>query len=151
MSLPVKRKIDILPRDFAPYEAVLEFQQTLDAGQYGASTVFVGTMRDFNEGDDVKAMTLEHYPGMTEKYLEKICDEASEKWQLQACLVQHRVGEVLPGDPIVLVAIWSAHRKDAYEANRFLMEALKSQAPFWKKETLLDDQHRWVEKNTEGY
>ena len=104
-------------------------------------------MRDFNEGDEVRAMTLEHYPGMTEQYLEKISKEAKQRWDLIDCLIIHRVGDVSPNDPIVVVAVWSAHRAAAYEANRYLMEELKSRAPFWKKETL-NQGSRWVEKNT---
>jgi molybdopterin synthase catalytic subunit len=95
-------------------------------------------------------MTLEHYPGMTEKELERIIGEAHERWQLLDELVIHRVGELLPNEPIVLVAVWSAHRKDAFEACRHIMEALKSRAPFWKKERL-DQGVRWVDKNTDGY
>ncbi|HDP88628.1 MAG TPA: molybdenum cofactor biosynthesis protein MoaE [Thioalkalivibrio sp.] len=117
----------------------------------GATAVFVGSMRDLNEGDAVTAMTLEHYPGMTEKHLAAIIEEAGRRWDLIDCLIVHRVGEILPTDPIVLTAAWSAHRKDAFEACRFLMEELKSRAPFWKKETLADGGERWVEKNTPGY
>jgi molybdopterin synthase catalytic subunit len=119
-------------------------------GKYGAAAVFVGTMRDINEGDAVQSMSLEHYPGMTEKELERIVDEARSRWQLLDELIVHRVGELGPNDPIVLVAVWSAHRKDAFEACRHIMEALKSRAPFWKKEQL-DEGYRWVEKNTDGY
>jgi len=108
-------------------------------------------MRDFNEGDDVTGMTLEHYPGMTEAQLQMIIDEACEQWILDDVLIVHRVGPLLPGDPIVLVACWSAHRAAAFDACRHLMEALKSRAPFWKKETLKDQSDRWVEKNTDGY
>ena len=115
-----------------------------------ATAVFVGTMRDVNESARVERMVLEHYPGMTEKHLQAICGQAAEKWDVIDTLVLHRVGDVYPGDPIVLVVVWSAHRKDAYEANRVIMEDLKSRAPFWTKETL-DDGERWVEKNTPGY
>ncbi len=127
-----------------------EVVQPAFPGKYGAAATFVGTMRDFNEGDAVQGMTLEHYPGMTEKQLELIVAEAFDKWSLLDALLLHRVGELKPQEPIVLVAVWSAHRKDAFEACRYLMEALKSRAPFWKKEQL-DSGHRWVEKNTEGY
>jgi molybdopterin synthase catalytic subunit len=107
-------------------------------------------MRDFNEGDAVEGMMLEHYPGMTERHLERIAREATERWGLEDVLVVHRVGELRPTDPIVLVAVWSSHRKDAFEACRYLMEDLKSKAPFWKKE-LLESGTRWVEHNTPGY
>ena len=142
-------KVEIRPQDFDPYQEVSAYQrEILQAdGKYGATAVFVGTMRDFNEGDEVRAMTLEHYPGMTEQYLEKISKEAKQRWDLIDCLIIHRVGDVSPNDPIVVVAVWSAHRAAAYEANRYLMEELKSRAPFWKKETL-NQGSRWVEKNT---
>ena len=133
---------------FEPYAELLAYQQRGQLqGKFGATAVFVGSMRDFNEGDDVSAMMLEHYPGMTEKYLQKILQQSAEKWPLQDALILHRVGEVLPGDPIVLVAVWSAHRAAAFDASRFLMEELKSSAPFWKKETLQQGS-RWVAKNT---
>ena len=96
-------------------------------------------------------MTLEYYPSMTEKQIEKIILAAQQQWQLIDCLVIHRVGTVLPNEPIVVVAVWSSHRGDAYDANRFIMETLKSKAPFWKKELLDDNQARWVIKNTNGY
>ncbi len=147
-------KVEIHDTPFQPWERLQRYESGVVAqqhpGKYGASAVFVGTMRDFNEGDEVKGMTLEHYPGMTEKELERIIGEARERWQLLDELIIHRVGELLPNEPIVLVAVWSAHRKDAFEACRHIMEALKSRAPFWKKEQL-DQGARWVEKNTDGY
>ena len=142
----------IVEDQFDPWQAQQVHQQShLTPGQFGATATFIGTMRDFNEGDDVCAMTLEHYPGMTESQLQLIIDDASQQWPLQDALIVHRVGDILPGQPIVLVACWSAHRAAAFDACRFLMEALKSRAPFWKKETLSDQSHRWVEKNTDGY
>ena len=117
--------------------------------KYGATTVFVGTMRDMNEGDHVLSMTLEHYPGMTEKHLDDIAQQAKTQWELLDILIIHRTGRIYPNEPIVLVAVWSAHRAAAYEANRFIMEYLKSQAPFWKKEELQQGS-RWVEQNTPG-
>lgn len=141
---------EIRPQPFDPWQETQQYQQThLSAGKYGATASFVGSMRDFNQGDDITSMTLEHYPGMTEKYLQKICDEAKQRWQLLDCLIIHRVGEIHPNDPIVLTVVWSAHRKEAFEACRYLMEELKSRAPFWKKEGLTDG-HRWVDKNTPG-
>ncbi len=137
---------------FEPYSEVVAYQQQrfASAGAFGASAVFVGTMRDFNEGDAVRGMTLEHYPGMTERHLEAICQDAAARWPLLDSLIVHRVGEVEPGDAIVLVAVWSAHRAEAFEACRHLMEDLKSRAPFWKKERLVDGT-RWVARNTAGY
>ena len=106
-------------------------------------------MRDYNEGDRVRSMYLEHYPGMTEKQLESLVSASCETNNLMEALVVHRVGTVNPGEDIVLVAVWSAHRKASFDACREIMEALKSTAPFWKKETL-DDQNsqRWVQGNT---
>ena len=144
--------IRIVKDSFDPWQELTRYQaEKLVPGQFGATATFVGTMRDFNEGDDVTGMTLEHYPGMTEAQLEQICDEALQQWPLEHALIVHRVGDILPGEPIVLVACWSAHRAAAFDACRHLMEALKSRAPFWKKETLVDQSHRWVEKNTDGY
>lgn len=140
--------VEIRPQAFDPWKELVDFQVRLKG--YGATSVFVGTMRDINESTSVSHMFLEHYPQMTQKHLEDICAHASANWDLIDCLVLHRVGDVYPSDPIVLVATWSQHRKDAYEANRFIMEDLKSKAPFWKKESLKDS-HRWVEKNTAGY
>lgn len=113
-------------------------------GSFGATAVFVGTMRDFNQGDTVERLFLQYYPGMTERELEKIVSEARSQWDLLDALVVHRVGEIYPGEPIVLVAAWSAHRGPAFDACRYLMEALKSRAPFWKKETL-PGKERWVD------
>jgi len=135
---------------FDPWQATQQYQQNqLEPGKYGATASFVGTMRDFNQGDDVTSMTLEHYPGMTESYLNKICEEAKQRWDLIDCLIVHRVGEIHPNEPIVLTVAWSAHRKESFEACRYLMEELKSRAPFWKKEGL-EKGHRWVDKNTPG-
>ncbi len=145
--------MDIRSDALAPWEELARHEQEKAElkGRVGASGVFVGTMRDFNDASDVTAMHLEHYPGMTEKHLERICEEAGERWELLDTLVIHRVGDILPAEPIVLVAVWSEHRKDAFEACRFIMEDLKSKAPFWKKESLADGTRRWVEKNTAGY
>ncbi len=120
------------------------------AARHGASVVFAGRMRDFNEDESVSQMQLEHYPGMSEKFLQDIVKRAMDEWSLLDALVLHRVGKINPADTIVVVAVWSAHRAHAYAANQFIMEALKSEAPFWKKETLDDGQTRWVEKNTPG-
>ncbi len=147
-------KIEIRETPFQPWQELERYEnETLNAhasGQYGASAVFVGTMRDFNQGDTVQGMSLEHYPGMTEKELAKIVDEARQRWTLLDELILHRVGALQPNEPIVLVAVWSAHRKEAFEACRHIMEALKSRAPFWKKEKL-EDGDRWVDNNSDGY
>jgi len=143
--------VEILDRAFDPWHHLAEYQTKgiRQAGQFGATAVFVGTMRDFNQDESVQGMLLEHYPGMTESYLEKISRDAVQRWDLMDSLIVHRVGELLPGEPIVLVAVWSMHRKAAFEASRYLMEELKSKAPFWKKEQLREGA-RWVERNTPG-
>lgn len=135
---------------FDPAVEIARFEATLPAGSFGATASFVGTMRHHNEGDTVTAMTLEHYPGMTEKQLQGVIDEAKSRWDIIDALIVHRVGDILPGNPIVLTAVCSAHRAAAFDACRFLMEALKSRATFWKKETLASGETRWVEKNTPG-
>ena len=105
---------------------------------------FVGTVRDLNLADDVVALELEHYPGMTEKSLLKILAQAAQRWSLQGARVIHRIGKMYPGDQIVLVLTASAHRGDAFEANRFVMDYLKTEAPFWKKEWTPQGP-RWIE------
>ena len=138
--------VSVLDTPFDPLDALRQHEQTLDAGSYGAGAHFIGTMRNHNEGDSVTSMTLEHYPAMTQKELQGIIDDAHAKWDLIDTLIVHRVGTLTPGDPIVLTAVWSAHRAASFEACRFLMEELKSRAPFWKKETLAEGGDRWVEK-----
>jgi molybdopterin synthase catalytic subunit len=143
--------IELLGDAFDPW---LELRRHQDAnpqlaGRYGATSIFVGTMRDFNEGDTVEAMTLEHYPAMTRKHLEDIAREATERWNLLDTLIIHRYGDIRPNDPIVLLAVWSTHRADSFPACRYLIEELKTRAPFWKKE-VLEGAARWVEKNTPG-
>lgn len=110
----------------------------------GAVVSFVGTVRDLNEGAQVAAMELEHYPGMTEKSLRDIADQACSRWPLYGTLVIHRVGPLLPLDQIVLVACSAAHRGDAFAACEFIMDYLKTDAPFWKKEQTPDGA-RWVD------
>ena len=144
--------VEIRQSSFDPLEELRRYQaeQPSLKGQYGAIATFIGVMRDFNEGEGVSRMTLEHYPGMTERHLHHIVEDAKSRWGLLDALVIHRVGALYPDDPIVLVAVWTSHRAEAFEACRFIMEDLKSKAPFWKKETLADGE-RWVEKNTAGY
>lgn len=142
--------VHIKENSFDPFEEVRIQQHQLETNsghaQYGATAIFIGSMRDFNEDHQVSSMTLEYYPGMTESALEMICDEAQSKWPILDALVVHRVGEINLNDPIVVVAVWSAHRGAAYEANRYIMEALKSRAPFWKKE-LTPNGVKWVDEN----
>jgi molybdopterin synthase catalytic subunit len=110
----------------------------------GAVASFIGTVRDVNDGASVSAMTLEHYPGMTEKALLAIVDEARRRFDILDALVIHRVGELAPTDQIVLVAVTSAHRGDAFDACRFIMDYLKTRAPFWKREATPQGA-RWVD------
>ncbi|WP_443692366.1 molybdopterin synthase catalytic subunit MoaE [Pseudomonas sp.] len=110
----------------------------------GAVVSFIGYVRDFNEGREVAGMFLEHYPGMTEKALGKIAAEAEQRWPLLRLEVLHRLGALEPGEPIVFVGVASAHRQAAFDACAFVMDYLKTRAPFWKKETSLDGPH-WVE------
>lgn len=112
----------------------------------GAVVSFTGLVRDFNDGSNISSLTLEHYPGMTEKELEKIEAEARERWDLNACLIIHRFGLMALGEPIVLVVTASAHRKDAFEAASFLMDWLKTKAPFWKLEETSDGDRDWVKE-----
>ncbi len=110
----------------------------------GAVASFIGTVRDVNDDATVRTLTLEHYPGMTEKALEEIVVEAKRRFDVYEISVIHRIGELSPTDPIVFVAVTSAHRGDAFDACRFVMDYLKTRAPFWKKE-LTPQGPRWVE------
>jgi molybdopterin synthase catalytic subunit len=110
----------------------------------GAVVSFVGYVRDFNDGRDVSGMFLEHFPGMTEKALGKIADEAGQRWPLLKVEVIHRIGRLEPGEPIVFVATTSAHRQAAFDACAFIMDYLKTRAPFWKQEDTPEGP-RWVE------
>ncbi|HAN57302.1 MAG TPA: molybdopterin synthase catalytic subunit MoaE [Betaproteobacteria bacterium] len=112
--------------------------------QIGAVASFIGLVRDLNDGSNVAAMTLEHYPAMTHKALTAIVAESETRWALLGCTVIHRVGALFPTDQIVLVAVASSHRADAFAACEFIMDYLKTQAPFWKKEQTPDGE-RWVE------
>mgnify|MGYP001824769394 CR=1 FL=1 len=128
-----------------PFDLAAE-QQSLWAGrpQVGALVSFLGLMRDINEGDAIRRMTLEHYPGMTEKALRAIAEEAARRWPIEAVRILHRVGTLEPQDPIVLVAVTARHRGDAFRACELLIDYLKTRAPFWKKEVTAEGE-RWVE------
>ncbi|WP_417823306.1 molybdenum cofactor biosynthesis protein MoaE [Thalassospira lucentensis] len=109
----------------------------------GAAVSFVGLVRDIHGGDTVSALTLDHYPGMTERELEKIADEAGNRWKLDGIRIVHRFGRMAPGERIVLVIALSAHRRDAFEACDFVMDFLKTRAPFWKREETQNGE-KWV-------
>ena len=129
----------------ADFDAGRELE-TLTRGRtdVGAVASFIGLVRDANEGSDVASLTLEHYPGMTEKALGEICAQALARWDILETLVIHRIGALVPGDRIVLVGVSSAHRGEAFEACEFIMDYLKTRAPFWKKEATPQGE-RWVE------
>ncbi|MCS3458474.1 molybdopterin synthase catalytic subunit MoaE [Aeromonas sp. BIGb0445] len=122
-----------------------EYERLAARHDSGAIVTFVGKVRDFNQGEQVLGLALEHYPGMTEKALADIVTEARTRWPLQECTLIHRIGELLLGDQIVLVAVSSAHRDAAFEACHFIMDFLKTRAPFWKKELTAEGIQRWVE------
>ena len=128
----------------APFDQQLEYAALRSSDlSVGAVVTFVGTVRDVNNDDAVQALHLEHYPGMTEKELKKILDEACARWQVLAATVIHRVGDLLPGDEIVFVGVASQHRGDAFQACEFIMDFLKTQATFWKKEATSRGE-RWL-------
>lgn len=136
----------------APFDPWLETQtyqkENLPAAKHGASVVFVGTMRDFNEGvDGISGMYLDHYPGMTEKHIERVVEEAMAEWDVMDAFVVHRVGQINPDEAIVLVVVWSRHRAMAFDACRFIINDLKHRAPFWKREVRPEGEH-WVEGNS---
>jgi molybdopterin synthase catalytic subunit len=127
------------------FDAATELRQFRAAhSSSGATVMFIGTVREMSEGQRIEGMTLEHYPGMTEKALAEIEAEALKRWPLDASLVIHRYGRLQPGDDIVLVIAASAHREAAFEACAFLMDWLKTKAPFWKLEESAG-KSRWVE------
>lgn len=143
-------KTELREQPFDPWRELYAYQETASTlqGKYGATSVFVGTMRDFNVSEKITAMYLEHYPEMTSRYLDKITEVAKERWDILDALVLHRVGNISPADTIVLISVWSTHRNEAFDANRYILEELKHRAPFWKKETLSDNSQRWVTNNT---
>ena len=128
--------------DFNPGDE-LEQLRNLNNGKAGAMVSFTGLVRDLNEGDNITQLTLEHYPGMTEKALAKIETQANTQWELTATLIIHRVGPLQPNDNIVLVVAASMHRKQAFAACEFMIDTLKTSAPFWKKESL-QNSDRWL-------
>jgi len=135
---------------FDPWQAIVHHQQQSDLNkQFGATATFIGSMRDFNDDTDVSHMVLEHYPAMTQRYLSQLEQQAKQRWNLLDTLIIHRVGDINPAEPIVLITCWSAHRRASLDACSWLIEELKHKAPFWKKETRQDGE-RWVEHNTNG-
>lgn len=136
-----RSKVLVQEEDFDVSESLRWLREGLP--QVGAVCSFVGTVRDINENSEVSTMTLEHYPGMTEKALEKIIAQAQERFDIKSAMIIHRVGPMKPQDQIVLAACTSRHREQSFLACQFLMDYLKTEAPFWKKEETPDG-GRWV-------
>lgn len=143
-------KIRIIDGVLDPLAEVSAYQRSHRefAGRFGATSIFIGTLRDMNQGKSVDSMTLEHYPGMTERHLTRVSQEAADRWDILDSLLLHRVGKMQPNDPIVLVAVWSSHRDEAFSACRYIIDELKIRAPFWKKEHIKDGE-RWVSAETD--
>ncbi len=144
------KQVEILEQPFDAFEKIKAYQKQMPAEKSGALSLFVGTMRDFNHDREVQSMWLEHYPEMTHKYITAQLDEVHSRYQINDIHIMHRIGVVYPADTIVVVAVWAAHRKDAITANHYLVEQLKSKAPFWKKEKFKDQSTHWVAMNTPG-
>ncbi|NBI13062.1 molybdopterin synthase catalytic subunit MoaE [[Haemophilus] felis] len=128
----------------APFNQNMVYRWLSEQHSVGATVIFVGKVRDLNLGDEVSSLYLEHYPAMTEKALGEIVEQAKARWDIQRVAVIHRVGLLQTGDEIVLVGVSSAHRHCAYQANEFIMDFLKTKAPFWKKEYTKQGE-RWIE------
>jgi molybdopterin synthase catalytic subunit len=134
--------IRVQTADFDPGSELEQLRQQ-NRGRAGAMVSFTGLVRDLNDGEQITRMTLEHYPGMTEKVLADLEQEARVRWDLTATLIIHRVGPLAPDDRIVFVATASAHRQQAFRACEYLIDTLKTRAPFWKKEATPGGE-RWV-------
>jgi molybdopterin synthase catalytic subunit len=130
--------------DPARFNVGTEYAWLAERDEDGAVVTFTGKVRNHNLGDSVKALTLEHYPGMTEKALASIVEEARGRWRLGRISVIHRIGEMWPGEEIVFVGVTSVHRGSAFAAGEFIMDYLKTRAPFWKREATPEGE-RWVE------
>jgi len=141
----MNQEISIQTADFSLADEVALLEQ--DNAVDGAVVTFTGRVRNKNEGKDVTSLTLEHYPGMTEKSLAKIINTAKERWRIGRVKVIHRVGELFIGEQIVFVGVTSKHRQDAFAANEFIMDYLKVQAPFWKKESTKQG-NNWLDAKT---
>ncbi|WP_299668964.1 molybdopterin synthase catalytic subunit MoaE [uncultured Psychromonas sp.] len=123
----------------------VEYDRLKSTTKIGAIVTFTGLVRDINEGQQVSDLALEHYPGMTEKCLQDIVEQAQQRWNIIDFSVIHRVGQLAISDQIVFVGIASQHRGDAFAACEFIMDYLKTQAPFWKKETMANGETKWVD------
>lgn len=134
-------KISVQCEDF---DAAAELAALRANPKAGAVVMFVGTVRDINDGEGVKSLTLEHYPGMTERSLKKIVESACERWDIEDATVIHRVGKLHVTDQIVFVGVSSMHRGEAFDACEYIIDFLKTEAPFWKREEVTEGE-RWVE------
>ena len=150
MEKHTNQQIEILDQPLDVWQKLKDCQAALPMATCGALSLFVGSMRDFNRQVKVKNMWLEHYPEMTHSYIANEVAKMCVRFQLDYVYIAHRVGIVRPGDTIVAVAVWAAHRRDAMAANHHLVEQLKAKAPFWKKETLANNEEHWVTANTPG-
>lgn len=145
--------VEVVDSSFEPWQYLQRYEAQWDESmraKFGACAVFLGSMRDFNAGTSVTAMTLEHYPGMTERVLAEIARVEQRRSGFSEALIVHRVGLIKPSEHIVLVAVWSAQRGAAFDSCRAIMEELKQRAPFWKCEHGAEGS-RWVASNSDGY
>lgn len=135
----------VSPADFSVADQIAALRQRT-AGDAGALVSFTGYVRDYAQGQGTQSLYLEHYPGMCENEILSICQEAAARWSVLDYTVVHRVGELPLSEQIVLVAVASAHRGEAFRACEYIIDALKTRAPFWKRETLSDGQKFWVQQ-----
>uniref|UniRef100_UPI00334295DD molybdenum cofactor biosynthesis protein MoaE n=1 Tax=Castellaniella defragrans TaxID=75697 RepID=UPI00334295DD len=132
--------------DFDPAALYAELQAR-SSGQAGAMVSFIGTVRDYAPGEATRSLFLEHYPGMCEREIQALCDTAAQRWSILDTTVVHRVGELALGERIVFVGVASAHRGDAFRACEYIIDALKTRAPFWKRETTDSGRSFWVQQD----
>lgn len=142
-TMTLQLSVYVGPEPFFPAEEYQSLEQ--EAPKIGAICTFVGLVRELGNRPDIKGLTLEHYPGMTERSIEAIAEEAGQRWSLDRVRVVHRVGDLAAGERIVFVGVSSSHRQDAYAACEFIMDYLKARAPFWKKEWS-DTESYWVDQ-----
>lgn len=134
---------------FDALDVLRSYQEQLPVARYGAQSFFIGYMRDFNDGHAVDSMLLEHYPQMTEHLLTTLVEKAKQQFRVGEILLMHRIGRIVHGDAIVLISVWSEHRREAINCSSYLIERLKREATFWKKEQRSDGSSCWVESSTE--
>jgi len=140
--------ITVQEHDFDAGQLIAELYNT-HAGQTGAVLSFIGYVRDYDTSSETQSLVLEHYPGMCEREIQEICEHAASRWDIQAYRVVHRVGSLNRNEQIVFVGVSSAHRGEAFKAGEYIIDALKTRAPFWKREVLSDGQQFWVQQREE--